>query len=252
LDSFIAALPAGYDTVLGERGVRMSGGQRQRLSIARALLRNPALLVLDEATSALDAQTEKDILDTLAGFMQGRTTISITHRLTVAATADRILVMDAGRLVEQGTHEELLQAGGLYSRLYNEQVGHLIGPRTRVEVEAGQLLPERYPAGEDVVRQGEPGDKLYVISRGQVEVLLADAQGENQRRINVLNKGDYFGEMALLTGGVRTTTVRTTEPTELYSLSRTDFQALLEGEPAVREAVYETVAARRAALAAAS
>src|SRR5439155_26375178 len=105
---------------------------------------------------------------------------------------------------------------------------------------------------EAVVRQGEPGDKHYRVSRGQAEVLLGDGQGQGQHRINVLNKGDYFGEMALLAGGTRTTTVRATEPTELYSLCQTEFQALLAADPAVREAVRETVTARRAALAAAS
>lgn len=271
LDSYVASLPAGYDTVLGERGVRMSGGQRQRLAIARALLRNPSILILDEATSALDAGTEKEILDTLSGFTKGRTTISITHRLSMAAIADRIYVLEGGKVVEQGAHAELVQAGGLYSRLYKEQIGHLVGAHRRVAIEvahlrgiplfaslpvetlaslAEQLVLERFSTGEDVVRQGEPGNKLYVISKGQVEVLLSD--GQNQLHINVLNKGDYFGEMALLAGGYRTSTVRTSEPTELYSLSQADFLNLLEREPAIREAVSNTVAARRSALAAAS
>ncbi|MEA2528972.1 MAG: ATP-binding cassette, subfamily bacterial, partial [Thermomicrobiales bacterium] len=123
LDEYIAALPAGYDTVLGERGVRMSGGQRQRLAIARALVRNPRILILDEATSALDAQTEAEVLATIERLARDRTTISITHRLSVAAAADHVLVMDRGRLVEEGTHHELLARGGLYRRLYDEQVG---------------------------------------------------------------------------------------------------------------------------------
>jgi ABC-type multidrug transport system fused ATPase/permease subunit len=123
LDEYIAALPAGYDTVLGERGVRMSGGQRQRLAIARALVRNPRILILDEATSALDAQTEAEVLATIERLARDRTTISITHRLSVAAAADHVVVMDRGRLVEEGTHHELLARGGLYRRLYDEQVG---------------------------------------------------------------------------------------------------------------------------------
>lgn len=121
LESYVASLPAGFDTVLGERGVRMSGGQRQRLGIARALLRNPRLLILDEATSALDAQTASEILETLQTLMPGRTTISITHRLNVAATADWIIVLEEGRVVEQGTHSQLVKAGGLYQRLYEAQ-----------------------------------------------------------------------------------------------------------------------------------
>jgi ATP-binding cassette subfamily B protein len=125
LHEYITSLPAGYDTVVGERGVRMSGGQRQRLAIARALLRQPSLLILDEPTSALDAQTEREILDTLTELAQGRTTISITHRLSLAATADRIFVLADGRLVEQGSHAELVRAGGLYRRMYDEQTSHL-------------------------------------------------------------------------------------------------------------------------------
>ena len=124
LDEYVASLPAGFDTMSGERGVRMSGGQRQRLAIARALLRDPSVLVLDEATSALDAQTENEILETLVGLAKGRTTISITHRLSLAATADRVIVLDQGRLQEEGTHDQLVRAGGLYQELYEEQTGY--------------------------------------------------------------------------------------------------------------------------------
>src|SRR5262249_11712497 len=115
---------------------------------------------------------------------------------------------------------------------------------------AEQLTRERYGAGGEVVRQGEPGDKLYIISRGQAEVLVADGGGE--RRVNVLNDGDYFREMALLAGEPRIATVRTPQPTEFYSLSQADFRALLDREPAIREAVTQTVAGRRAALATAT
>ncbi len=125
LHDSIMAMPEGYGTVLGERGVRMSGGQRQRLAIARAILREPRILLLDEATSALDADTEAGILETLSGLTQDRTTISVTHRLSWAASADRIYVLDLGELVEEGTHAELLQADGLYRRLYDEQLGRL-------------------------------------------------------------------------------------------------------------------------------
>jgi ABC-type multidrug transport system fused ATPase/permease subunit len=125
LANFIEALPAGYDTVPGENGARLSVGQKQRIAIARAFLRNPPLLILDEATSALDAKTEAGILETLSELAKGRTTISITHRISQAAAADRIFVLDAGRLVAQGTHEELVQAGGLYRKLYEEATGFM-------------------------------------------------------------------------------------------------------------------------------
>ena len=114
---FIAELPSGYDTYLGDRGVRLSGGQRQRIAIARAILKNPPLLLLDEATSALDANSERMVQAALETAMQGRTTLVIAHRLATVQRADCIWVLDKGRLVEQGTHEELIQRGGLYASL---------------------------------------------------------------------------------------------------------------------------------------
>ena len=114
---FISALSNGYDTLVGERGVKLSGGERQRVAIARAVLADAPILVMDEATSSLDNETERDLQAAMDALMTGRTTIVIAHRLTTIRHADRILVFDAGRIVEQGTHDQLLAAGGLYARL---------------------------------------------------------------------------------------------------------------------------------------
>jgi ATP-binding cassette subfamily B protein len=122
---FISHLPSGYDTLIGERGQKLSGGQRQRLSIARAILKNPPILILDEATSAVDNETESAIARSLQKITQHRTTIMIAHRLSTIRHADCIYVLEKGQIVEQGKHEPLLKKPGIYANLWKVQTGEV-------------------------------------------------------------------------------------------------------------------------------
>ena len=121
LEDFIDSQPEGYDTMVGNRGLKLSGGEKQRLSIARVILKDPKILILDEATSALDSITENAIQEALEALMEGRTSIVIAHRLSTILKADRILVVKDGVIAESGTHEELLEKGGTYRELYETQ-----------------------------------------------------------------------------------------------------------------------------------
>jgi ATP-binding cassette subfamily B protein len=133
IDRFIRSLPNGYESMVGERGLKLSGGEKQRVAIARTLLKNPPILVLDEATSALDSRTEQAIQETLDRIAETRTTIMIAHRLSTVVDADQIVVLDEGRVVERGTHDQLLARGGLYAELWDRQAAE-----RSVEEEAAQ------------------------------------------------------------------------------------------------------------------
>ena len=121
LDGDVEGFPAGYETLVGERGVTLSGGQKQRTAIARALLKDPAILILDDPLSAVDARTEEEILAGLARYYGGRTALIVSHRLSALRGCDRIIVMDEGRIAEQGTHDELIALGGRYAAIHREQ-----------------------------------------------------------------------------------------------------------------------------------
>jgi len=149
IDAFIRATPRGYATEVGERGLKLSGGEKQRVAIARTILKSPPILLLDEATSALDSHTEKDIQDALDRVSQNRTTLVIAHRLSTIVGADEIIVLDQGRIVERGTHPALLAQGGLYASMWNRQREAEAARETLALVGESPIAPNRNPPGLD-------------------------------------------------------------------------------------------------------
>jgi ATP-binding cassette, subfamily B, bacterial len=253
IEEFILGSPEGYERLAGERGGRLSGGQRQRIAIARAILRDPAVLVLDEATSALDAETEAAINATIAKLARGRMVVSVTHRLASVVDADRIYLIDGGEVIESGRHDELLAKDGAYARLWRKQAGFVVAPggadarvqpeRLRsvglldrldsatLELLAPRFATESFPRDRLIVREGDPGDKLYIIVRGTVEVTKIDSASFEEQRIATLQDGDYFGEIALISNTPRTASVRTLSDCMCLSLPRSHFLDLLEHLP---------------------
>jgi ATP-binding cassette subfamily B protein len=270
IHAFLAGLPDGYASQVGERGASLSTGQRQRIALARAVLRRPAILLLDEATSALDPRTEADFNVALDGLAHGRTVVSVTHRLGAAVDADRIFVLRDGRLVQLGSHAELLaDPGGEYARLWAHQHGFGLrgdGESARADVRperlreiplfstvstpvlerlASQFLTRHVPSGQVVVTQGEPADNFYLIVRGSVDVVFVEPSG-GEHVLATLEDGDAFGEIALLERGRRMATVRTRTDCVLLSLAGEHFERLLALAPELEVAIRDLAAARAA------
>ena len=249
---FIVALPEGYDTVVGELGAGLSGGQRQRLALARALLRDPSVLIIDEATSALDAITQRAVQPGLSCRMHigmpPRTVIKIAHRLETVADADAIFVLDGGQLVEHGRHEDLVARGGLYAQLVADQVGALVdtsGPSqgqlkrwlARLSPFA-ELSPESLDrltqalircearAGEEIYAQESPSDVLFVVGRGRVDVLTADDDDE-PHLVNAVVPGQVLGVNSFSREAAHSTSARAASDAVIFKLTRPVYDALV-------------------------
>ena len=260
IHDMILAEPDGYATSIGEAGSRLSGGERQRISIARALVRDPSLLILDEATSALDPDAEAAIAQTLQR-LTNRTIVSVTHRLTFARDMDRIVVLVSGRVAEVGTHDELVARGGVYALMWRKQSGVALtesgarvdddwlrdipllasAPGSLLASIASELVLDRMPADTIVFEKSAVGDKLYIVARGRAAVI-----GDDGRVLATLSDGEFFGELALLHGVRRSATVKTITPCWFLTLARDKFEALLADAPEVRDEI-QRVAATRAA-----
>jgi ATP-binding cassette subfamily B protein len=259
-DGFVRELPAGYDTMLGSKGPQLSGGQRQRLSIARALVRKADILLLDEATSALDPATERLINETFERLRGKHTIVSVTHRLSEAERYDRIFVLDAGKLIEHGSHAELIAAGGSYAKMSKRQHGVTVSDNLEeatisvdwlgdwpffktvnpwlLDEMTREFVIERYGVGEQVIVQGMPADRFFVIARGTVAVQRDGVE------VAKLHDGEAFGEAALLSNEPRNATVVTLTDSVFLSLERTRFRRWLNRDPKLLSQLEELMEKR--------
>jgi ABC-type multidrug transport system fused ATPase/permease subunit len=251
-DGFITALPDGYDTNVGERGAGLSGGQRQRIALARALLRDPSVLILDEATSALDSTTQRAVQEGLTVPLHPggppRTVIKIAHRLETVADADLIFVLEDGWLVQQGSHDELIEAGGLYAQLVTDQVGTLsdtlrpsvaqvirwlarLAPFAELSPDglsrlARLLVRRELQAGEELFAAESASDELFLVGRGRVAVVRTDADGTDHL-VAMLGPGELLGWTSFSRQQPHTRAARTASETVVFKLTRQAYETAL-------------------------
>lgn len=271
LRSIVERVPGGLDADLGAHGLTLSDGESQRLGVARAVLRDPELLLLDEIASGLDPASEADVLDAIEGLRHGRTIISVTHRLESVKTVDQVIVIEDGQVVEEGAFDELITAGGRFASMWTKQHGFdvsangltaTVKPDRLREIPLFAKLPD--PALNDLAsvfesqvlsdselafRQGEFGDSFYVIARGAVEV-VRDMGTNDEEIIAYLDDGDFFGEMSLLSAELRNASIRSRGITTLLRLERRAFNQLLATNPEAKAVVNKAAAERAAANAA--
>ncbi|MEM6821677.1 MAG: ATP-binding cassette domain-containing protein [Verrucomicrobiota bacterium] len=251
LEGFVAKLPSGLDSPLGEEGNEMSLGQKMRIALARALVRNPSVLLLDEVSASLDIATEDQIIETVKSLPEEQTIISVTHRLSVARTADRIIVLGDGIVLEEGSHEELIQSNGYYAKMNSQQTaitveeGALyISPERlkqipilrRVEPQTLAVLSRAFSAcefdeGSTIIRQGDPSEEFYILYRGKLQVLVGEQE------VGRLEDGDFFGEMGLLFDTPRTASIRALTPANCLRIAGDDFEKLVAGDPEIEKAL---------------
>lgn len=239
----ILNFPQQYETMVGERGITLSGGQRQRTSLGRALLMDASILILDDALASVDNRTATQILENLSEGTQRKTVIFISHQLSAAATADRIFVMDAGQIVQTGTHTELIKNPGIYQSLWSQhqQEEQLKQPLSILDflrrvkyfqnfsdIELQQLASIGYRKGLQksgiLFREKDPGDSFYIVLSGSVEVFVA----ELNKHLCVLQAGDFFGELSLILAIPRTATVQALEETVLFAIDKNGLRTLLQ------------------------
>lgn len=255
----IMEMPNGYDTPAGEGGKNLSSGEKQRIAIARAIIRKPAILLLDEITSALDPATEAHINQTMELLTKTCTSISVTHRLDSATHANKIFVVNHGEIVEQGTHYELMNKKGLYKTLWDKQHGFILKVQkseAEITVERLRMLPIFSQLSDDllkkicplfktvvidenniVIKEGEKGDLFYIIVYGKVKV-------RKKNRQFILEDGDHFGEIALMKEIPRTATIQTMVKSYFLVLHRDDFIHLLNDAPLFKSKVEKIIALR--------
>lgn len=263
-------LQNGLDTIVGAEGAVLSVGEAQHIGLARALLREPELILLDEVASGLDPQSEAAVFSTVEKLRHGRTIISVTHRLETVKSADLIFVVDEGTVVESGGFDELISAGGVFASMWTKQHGFDVSANGRsatIEPErlrhvplfaalpaqvvadaSGAFESQLFGPGDPIFTEGQEGDAFYVIARGIVEVI--HGSGTDTEVVAVLEDGDFFGEMALLSRGHRNATVRSRSTTTVLRLGRRSFADLLSVSPEARAVIEEAASSRARANAA--
>ncbi len=256
----ILSLPKGYDTIAGHLGERFSMGQRQRIVLARAIIKDPEILLLDEPTSSLDTNTAHAVNKTIKELRQGRTVIHVTHQLRYIKDIDKIIVMDHGRIAEQGTHHELLTKGGIYADLWRRQSALATRPSQvdkaflkRIDLfkdlddstlsKLNQYFTiELAKPGTNIIEEGVIGEKLYMISRGTADVYIT--KNEEETLIATLEEGDFFGEAALIANKPRNATVRAHTYCDLLSLQRDNFYDIAAKVPELMRKIQKISAER--------